>query len=150
MAGDEAGQPRETQASHESLGLRLFSPAPADFNPIQASDRELLIYGYPGRPDAQLFPELRLHWEQMMSRPMRFIQPEFGPAPFGRRGSQQLSYAPPLPGGYGWAGASAFAADGDAFTFVTGQWTVPAVVVPSGQQGVYACANCGDRRGRLG
>jgi len=62
---------------HEALGVRLFKPAPEGFDPVEASARELLVHGFPARPDAQLHPELHEQWERIMSRPMAIIEPQF-------------------------------------------------------------------------
>ena len=57
------------------------------------------------------------------------------PGPGGRR----LRYADTV--GTGWAGSMFVVQDdGDPVTFVSGQWTVPAVVPPQGDHGLSACA----------
>jgi len=48
----------EQAALHDQLGVKLFTPPPADFNPLTASDRELLVHGFPNRPDARTEPKL--------------------------------------------------------------------------------------------
>jgi len=51
-AGNQAEADRRRK--YEELGVKLFALTPEDFNPIAASPRELLAYGYPARPDAVL------------------------------------------------------------------------------------------------
>ena len=55
-----------------------------------------------------------------------------------RRRRPRQDYADTV--GDGWSGSIAYPADGDGVTFVSGQWTVPGVVVPAGSQGLSACA----------
>ena len=77
--------------------MRLFTPPPADFDPLTASDRELLVHGYPTRPDARIQPELAARWQEMMSRPLRFVQPEFEllPETFHGHAARRLPRTPP-------------------------------------------------------
>jgi hypothetical protein len=137
MSGATPGNPDAT-ASSQPAGIRLFTPPPAGFDPVRASDRELLAHGYPARPDRQRQPELHRHWTAMLSRPMTVITPRFEVMP-GRLGGRRLRYADTV--GTGWAGTSVITpAGGDPVTFVSGQWTVPAVVPPQGDHGLSACA----------
>jgi Peptidase A4 family len=128
----------DASPSNQPQGIRLFTPPPAGFDPVRASDSELLAHGYPARPDSQQQPELHRHWTEMWSRPMTVITPQFDVMPEGP-GGRRLRYANTV--GTGWAGMShAVPAGGDPVTFVTGQWTVPAVVPPQGDHGLSACA----------
>ena len=125
-------------AAHRPPGIRLFTPPPAGFDPVRATDRELLAHGYPARPDPERQPELHKHWTAMLSRPITVIRPEFEEAP-PQLGGKQLSYADTQ--GSGWAGSQFIVAGGgDPVQFVTGQWTVPAVAVPEGDHGLSMCA----------
>jgi hypothetical protein len=139
MSNGVAEPPDAVQQPDEALGLRLFRPPPEGFDPLQASDRELLVYGYPARPDAQVHPELHDHWRRMMSRPMAVIQPEFAdpPIPVRRsRGKYALT-------AFGWAGSVAIPEPGDQVTFISGQWTVPDVAIPWNEapfENIYLCA----------
>jgi hypothetical protein len=127
----------DTAAIHRALGVRLFTPPPAGFDPIQATDRELLAHGYPARPDPQSLPGLHQHWTTVLSRPVSVITPQFAMMP-GHAG-RRLRYAGTV--GTGWAGSVFNVQDGgDPVTFVSGQWTVPAVVPPQGDHGLSACA----------
>lgn len=112
---------------HKELGVRLFKPAPEGFDPMDAGARELLVYGYPARPDARLHPELHEHWKHMMSQAISIIEPQFGV--LAHKGDwSHLQYG--LPAGNGWSGSVVFAASGDTVTFVSGQWTVPHPIRP--------------------
>jgi hypothetical protein len=120
---------------NDLIGVRLFKPAPEGFNAITASPRELMVYGYPARPDAKLHPRVHELWTRMMSRPMRVIEPQFAVMTDKAHGPRQYG----LPAGTGWSGSNVFAAKGDAVAFVIGQWTVPHIVAPA--PGDCICAN---------
>ena len=68
----EIQQRHAAQAIHDALGVRLFKKAPEGFDPLQAEDKELLVYGYPARPDKDKHPELHAMWTRMASRPLTF------------------------------------------------------------------------------
>jgi Peptidase A4 family len=145
MNGTGNESPKDAQDTREALGVRLFKQPPENFDPVKASDRELLVYGYPGRPDLQRHPELHEHWERMVSRPMSIIDPQFAVTP-GRRlsrgravadlvGTDQVGGLLPMAGCIQGPSATL----GVTETFVSGQWTVPDVVVPDSSRELYAC-----------
>lgn len=108
-------------------GVRLFKRAPEGFDPIKASARELLVHGYPARPDARIHPELHEYWKHVMSQPISIIHPQF--KALKHKGDwSDLRYG--LPSGNGWSGSIVFAARDDTVTFVSGQWTVPHPIQP--------------------
>lgn len=115
----------EQERFRQAHGLRLFKPAPEGFDPIAATDRELLVHGYPARPDAKRHPELLDRWTQLMSRPMMFVEPQFATM---QGAWSDLRYE--LPVGTGWAGSTVFPAYPDTVASIHGQWTVPHVVAP--------------------
>ena len=128
MATVEVERPEVVQQRiHDELGVRLFKPAPEGFDPVEATDRELLVHGYPARPDAKLHPELHEHWQAMVSRSLSVIEPQFAVRTDKRHGMRQ-SIANDT--STNWSGSVAFAKKGDEATFVIGQWTVPDVVAP--------------------
>jgi hypothetical protein len=119
--------------------VRLFKPAPKGFNPLTARARELLVYGYPGRPNAKLQPQLHQLWTKMLSRPLRIITPKFGLMKDKGHGPRP-TYS--LPAGLGWCGSIARPANGpkgDTVSFVSGQWTVPHIVAPGSGDCICAC-----------
>jgi len=136
----------DDRRENEILGIRLFSAAPEGFNPIEATPRELLAYGYPARPDPVLRPRLHKLWTKMMSRPMQIIEPHFAVITKEARG-QRKDYGPPA--GNGWCGSIAFASSAsvgqpnapapEAVAFVMGQWIVPHIVGPKPGNCVCAC-----------
>lgn len=133
-------QPRSVLGKvNRGLGVRLFKRAPKGFNPIKARARELLAYGYPARPDANLRPQLHKVWTEMVSRPIRLIDPKFAMMRDKGQG-QRPTYA--LPSGLGWCGSIARPANGpkgDSVSFVSGQWTVPHIVAPGQGDCICAC-----------
>jgi Peptidase A4 family len=50
-------------------GITSFQAPPAGFDPINAADQELAVYGVPPRPDSQAQPEAYAKWAAAMSRP---------------------------------------------------------------------------------
>lgn len=49
---------------------------PAGFDPLIASTKDLLQYGYPPRPNKDKQPELRAKWESMLSKLSHIIIPQ--------------------------------------------------------------------------
>jgi hypothetical protein len=126
------------QEPHENPRTRQFPPAPEGFVPAEASDNELMAYGFPPRPDSDVHPELAEHWKQLMSRPMSAVPPQFAPMP-GAVGEPPQAREATV--GQGWAGSCVSpTAEGDTIAFVMGQWTVPHVVDPGARQDRNACA----------
>jgi Peptidase A4 family len=117
----------EQNRIRQALGVRPFTPPPEGFDPLQASPRELLVHGYPGRPDARLHPKLHERWEEVASRPITVVEPRFVVMEH-KGGWSRERYG--LPAGSGWAGSVQFSEKDDPVTFVSGQWTVPHIVAP--------------------
>jgi hypothetical protein len=136
MAQVETEQRHAAQAIHDALGVRLFKHPPEGFDPLRAEDKELLVYGYPARPDKERHPELHETWKRMVSRPLTIIEPQFALRTDKQHGTRN---AVANDTSTNWSGAAAFAAKGDSATYVIGQWTVPDVVAPG--FGSYYCAS---------
>jgi len=64
--------------------FRTFTLPPPGFDVRQASERELLIYGLPRRPDPSTHPALAAHWDRVAARQREFIKPELRPLPIRR------------------------------------------------------------------
>jgi hypothetical protein len=136
MAQIETEQHHAAQAIHDALGVRLFKKPPEGFDPLHAEDRELLVYGYPARPDKDKHPELHETWQRMASRPLTFIEPQFALRTDKQHGVRNTIANDTSTN---WSGAASFAAKGDSATYVIGQWTVPDVVAPG--LGSFYCAS---------
>jgi hypothetical protein len=65
----------------------LLEP-PKSFNPLQATNEELISYGFPPRPNKST-PKLLAVWERTMARPMKFLTPT------GESGYKALESPPP-------------------------------------------------------
>ncbi len=113
---------------HGTFGIRLFTPPPAGFDPIAASDRELLVHGYPARPDRRKQPDVHEGWCRVFAQPLTAIEPQFLIRPASTPRPEGASKY----GNSVWAGSSQFSSPGDAITWVTGEWTVPRVTGVSG------------------
>jgi hypothetical protein len=144
--------------TYEELGVRLLPPAPEGFDPTGASAGELLLHGYPDRPDPQLHPNHYEHWKRIVSRSITRIEPQFrvmpirppiGPAappwagpvvrpPIGPAEPPPVVH-PTQATSQVWAGSVAYPR-GVPLTTVSGRWTVPTVTDPGGGTGVPVCA----------
>lgn len=67
---------RDALALPNGLRARTFTPRPEGFNPLTASDNELLAYGYPARPTDAAWLE---RWERGVVRPRTYVTPTFRP-----------------------------------------------------------------------
>ncbi len=122
--------------------VRTFSLPPTGFNPLEAEDRELAVFGFPARPIGN--ERMLRRWEQVFSKPIRVIQPTFRAMDYKRR------FLPTrLPRGeHGtestdiWSGAVVHAAAGDRFQWIEGTFTVPNADPPvHAQDGVWYSAS---------
>jgi hypothetical protein len=111
---------------HDALGVRVFKSPPEQFDPLEASDRELVLYGYPARPDREDQPDLYRRWAWIVTRPATVIEPQFAVTNQGHAPGHKYG----LPAGNGWAASIAWAPKDDAFSFVSGQWNVPNIAAP--------------------
>ena len=55
----------------------LYKKPPDGFDPLKATDRELIELGLPSKPTQADEPEAFAFWTILMSEPLQFIQPEF-------------------------------------------------------------------------
>jgi hypothetical protein len=122
------------------IGVRLFPPVPADFDPVQASADELRAYGYPPRPDAALHRELYEHWSQAISPSMTTIEPRFVDAlrpPVAPPGPIQPGPPPFMPHATSsnWAGSVNFPDLNDGVVSVAASWVVPDITGPGSSSG---------------
>ena len=83
--------------STEAVGLphfRTFTIPPPGFDVRHASERELLAYGLPRRPDPVTHPALAAHWDRVAARQREFIRPELRPLypPHWRKLSSQVRF----------------------------------------------------------
>jgi hypothetical protein len=120
----------------KGFSVRTYEPPPEDFDPIAASDRQLLHHGLPRRPDAKQEPEWRAAWEKALARPTSWIVPEFQEVKGRSHGAIKPAPRKKLPTrtaaadlanatSGNWSGAVDFSPKGKPYRWVAGQWTVP-------------------------
>ena len=128
-------KPRGNRVQKLSSGFLIstYKEPPEGFLPAKATTRELLVYGFPRKPDPKKEPQLRAIWDKVFSKPRRMIVPQFienvgkthGHARKSKLkgGSKSGGIANATSGN--WSGAVQFAQNNTAFSWVAGQWTVP-------------------------
>lgn len=117
---------------------------PEKFDPMKASNSDLVKYGYPPRPNKSQLPKLRALWERTISRGFHLVVPEPDP-----HSTVHLMFQKLIAGDVRrntstdrWAGAGIDPPPpGQTFSTITGRWTVPYVDPDSQQNSVYSvCA----------
>jgi hypothetical protein len=109
-----------------NLNVRTYEPAPAGFDPLSASDSQLLHYGFPTRPDAQIAPEMRKRWERAFSGKFTYIVPTFREMPEKTHGPRLRVEAEGTGTSSNWSGSVVFVPGaGQSFQWIEGRWTVP-------------------------
>jgi hypothetical protein len=122
----------------QGLIIRTFTPPPAGFDALRASDRELLVYGFPTRPDPTAQPDLHAKWAAIYAKPLQHITPSFrlqqnvthGPGHQNATDPRLVQHALSF---NNWSGAVASPPAGDTFSWVAGVWKVPAPRSPAGR-----------------
>jgi hypothetical protein len=151
-------QVQESQTTESGLHLvRDLKLAPAGFNVRTASERELLLYGLPRRPDPDKHPHQAALWDSFAARSLRFVRPKLVPLP-DRVRSQVRDYTKPelihdavvrdrfrrrldiiqihecwlVPlTSSNWSGTVVNRPTAEQLVTVTGQWVVPNVSPPA-------------------
>jgi peptidase A4-like protein len=111
----------------------VFEAPPTDFEPLKATDDELLQYGLPHRPDPKKFPKAARLWLRSMGRIKKFVTPDLVALPkivHGNQGIIQNNTSNI------WSGLIV-SQPNTAYGTVWGIWTVPSVSVPAGGTGNY-------------
>src|SRR5438309_164758 len=70
------GGVQDDRRLHHEFAVRLFTPPPPGFDPLEAGDQELQKYGFPPRPDRRTHPELLATWEEVLSLALTRADPE--------------------------------------------------------------------------
>ena len=111
-------------------GIGIHPTPPSDFDPPAASALELRRYGLPQRPDPAVRPDLAARWDEVFSRKLRYITPEFTPVPELVPGIERQPRLQPevTVTNPTWSGTVVHAPRGQAFGWVTGEWNVPDVM----------------------
>lgn len=115
-------------------GLRLHPPAPKEFDPFAATDKDLMRHGLPLRPDAHAQPGLAALWERQAARYRHFEH--LAPQPDIATADRRLVIAPALgPDPSASCGYQLFSF-GAPFTVLFVTWTVPGLHFTPSQIGV--------------
>ena len=80
--------PERPQLSDQEVlsHFRTFRTPPDDFNPLVASERELMVHNLPRRPNPETHPRLAAKWQRIAEQQrFRFITPELRVLPNIRR-----------------------------------------------------------------
>lgn len=112
-------------------------PTPEGFDPLKASNPDLVKYGYPPRPSKAKYPQLRALWEDVVSRRPQIVDPHFKVGehihvPLTKDLLDLVEDADPENASSGnWSGAvQATPPAGQTFCYVGAKWIVPALAIP--------------------
>ena len=101
---------------------------PKGFEPLKASNSELVKYGYPARPDEGKHPKHLEKWSSFLARPIQVIAPEFAIIRSGRQPANSTTQgdASANATSSNWSGAVVVSPpSGQTFNTVSGSWVVP-------------------------
>jgi Peptidase A4 family len=117
-------------------GVFAFTQPPAGFDPLAASQEELVAWGYPPRPGSGEGPKARARWSQEVSTPLRRVVPQlvrregvYNRPLTGLKVTSPPSVFNAIAGtSFDWSGYILAPASGaQPFYSVTGRLTVPSV-----------------------
>jgi Peptidase A4 family len=121
--------------------VHTFPLPPKGFDPLQASKDELQRYGFPRRPDEIKETHAASKWVKAFRKYPAFthITPEFKELPHRHRPNKRTQAE--TKGNVNatssnWSGSVLFIGNGDSFSSITGQWTVPHVYSPNPGNGI--------------
>lgn len=124
----------ESRLTNSKLRIRTYEPAPPNFDPLTASQRELRRYGYPVRPDPKRQPDLLKRFQRFLSRKTTYITPDFrrterrhkppGKSKAAGTAIRKGTIAGPAQT-FNWSGSVVFPPSGGSFGCIMGEWTVP-------------------------
>jgi Peptidase A4 family len=140
--------PDEVRARTEEVLAKLGRPLaiPAGFNPLRASNEELIRYGLPPQPDRDALPRHFAKWQRTLSLPIRSVRPEFSIT-----GVVHVPVAPLTEDNTNsptWSGAVVQSPPpGETFKSVSARWIVPNAWPPASawngngwNDGTYHCS----------
>jgi hypothetical protein len=106
---------------------------PTGFDPLAASQKELLDLGFPKRPNPALQPAEYAFWQEMFARPLEFEAFRFNILPFSTTLSRAfLGQLPRRQTSLNWSGAYITPRDGTVFSSIWAKWQVPTATLPPG------------------
>jgi Peptidase A4 family len=120
--------------------ITTFAPPPAGFDPLTASAAKLAHHGFPARPKN---PELRARYDAVFTRmrgKLQYIVPTFRIDPNKTTHPRQAIKTAGTETSDNWSGGIVYAAAGESFSWVQGDWVVPNVYPPTDGEWYY-CLN---------
>jgi hypothetical protein len=137
--------------------LKSLPAPPVGFEPLKATNDELIAAGLPRRPDPEKQPGLYAKWTSVMSRPLTFVPTKYSlittPRDALLRGLKPVvDQAGPSANSTStnWSGAVDMSLGaGDSYVTVSGSWTVPNAYPPDSaklatggwKDGTYLCVS---------
>ncbi|HEY2871448.1 MAG TPA: G1 family glutamic endopeptidase [Reyranella sp.] len=127
----------------ELANLVPVKAPPRSFDPLKASNEDLVEYAYPRRPPPESVEAYEI-WRAVVAGPLPTREDFY--VKFGTPPSYQLSFSIPFSSGReetsrNWSGLVTHATDDNPFTSVFGMWQVPAVSAPVGtSNGDFRCS----------
>jgi hypothetical protein len=123
---EPASEPGDNSSTLSTPGAGAVTPAAVTRaaltrDPREYSNKELMARGYRPRPDAATMPAAYAAWLENASKPMKVITPITSESDMDNPGDT----------GNTWSGIVNNTPNG-GYTYVEGQWTVPAVTVDPG------------------
>jgi hypothetical protein len=106
---------------------------PAGFDPLTASEDELLKLGFPKRPNPALWPAEYAFWQEMFAPPLEFEAFDFKILPLVTTQSRAFfGHLPRRQTSLNWSGAYITPRDGTVFSSIWGKFQVPTPNLPPG------------------
>lgn len=116
-----------------------FKPPSKDFSMLRASDSELLLYGFPPRPQDPRLRQRYDAWATRLSRKLQWTEPDVAIIEGKGHGTRLGPRRSTTSNSENWSGVQVQAAAGDSISWVTGSWVVPNVSHPTTSQNYYSC-----------
>jgi hypothetical protein len=114
--------------------IRTFEPTPSGFDPLKATERELLHYGFPNRPDLHRELIKNALWRSALMRSPKMLKAELAVDKhlgLRKRYKPQTGQKVEAPQSNAWAGAIVYGPatfeKNRAFNMVSARWQVPGV-----------------------
>src|SRR5271169_6338910 len=121
-----------TKSDKSSQEIPPLAPPPKDFDPMTASNTDLVKYRYPPRPDQESTPNLRSLWERKVSSSPWFVAPSGKNIRhlFTNKSLQGVHQLNTVTSG-DWSGALInIPPTGQTFYTISASWTIPMAGIP--------------------
>jgi hypothetical protein len=136
---------QQTSQTFGRVTVRTFPLPPRGFHPMSASPAQLEQHGFPRRPDPDREPHIAARWIAAFGKypQLRHTTPKFralehrhAPNQRTQKGTQGHLNATSA----NWSGSVLLVGSGDAFSWISGSWTVPHAYAAPGGGGQYSSA----------